>query len=308
MPCRTYPTKVFQETGEGIPKSPPPRHNSLKQMEEKAVFRKGNVVLHSPCTVGSAAFTPTEAGNKFCSQCNKTVHNLVGKTDAEIKALFAAHGGQLCGTIRVSRPVEKPAIRYIAPPQKPSYFKQLAATASLLLLAQWSMAAQPKGKAATTYVTQFDADPQSHSGADTIPHTSENTIVTAVVMNQANLPIPLDFEVFIYSNQVLVAQTTAHNGLFKCDLAGKVQPGDTVVIAIPANNGCTPDTKEKQEHGAAKMVVLLRSAQNLQLVMDYKFPILDIQMEGGMRYVEDVIETIPERPFTIFFDDLFRNF
>jgi hypothetical protein len=277
-------------------------------MEEKAAYRKGNVVLHSPCTVGSDAFTPREAGNKFCSQCNKTVHNLVGKTDAEIKALFVAHGGQLCGTMRISKPVVKPAIRYIAPLQKPSYFKQLMATASLLLLAQGAMAAQPKGKAAMTYFTPMDADPQARGGADTIPHTSENTLVTAVVMNQGNIPIPLDFEVFIYSNQVLVAQITAPHGLFKCDLAGKVQPGDTVMIVIPANSGREPGNKDVQSHGAAKMVVRLRSAQNLQLMMDYHFPKLDYEVDGGMVYEEAIFETIKQYPLPFSLDDLLDKF
>src|SRR5688572_19289071 len=106
-------------------------------------FSTGKVVLHSPCHVGKEAFTQLEGGNKFCSQCQKKVHDMTRLGEEEIKALFVANDGNVCGSIRVRVPKTRvveaedmagaaPLIRF----RKPMFLKQLAAAASFILLYQ----------------------------------------------------------------------------------------------------------------------------------------------------------------------------
>ncbi len=256
-------------------------------------YRNGNVVLHSPCHVGKEAFSPADAGNKFCSSCKKVVHNLVGKSDAEIKALFEANGGELCGTIVVRKRREKPNFHFIRPVQKPSYFRNLAATASLMLLSQWSTAANGGTKPAQEWVVPLQAPADAELTRTGDPDVRNNTLITGVIVNQDGEVVPLDFEISIYSKQVLITKIKTENGMFKCDLAGKVSPGDIVGLVIGANTGHVPETLDKSKHGATKRTLPLRNAQNLELVVHYDFPYIEYRIDGGIGYDEPPIGELP---------------
>lgn len=260
-------------------------------------YRNGNVVLHSPCHVGSDAFSPADAGNKFCSSCKKVVHNLVGKSDAEIKKLFEANGGELCGTIvvRMPRPIHR--YQYIRPVQKTSYFRNLAATASLLLLSQWSTAANGGTKPAQEWVVPLQAPADDDLTRTVDPNVRNNTLITGVILNQDGDVIPLDFEISVFCKQVLITKIKTENGMFKCDLAGKVNPGDIVGLVIGANTGHVPETFDRGKHGATKRTLPLRNAQNLELVVHYDFPYIEYRIDGGIGYdAPPMAEPIPELP------------
>lgn len=248
-------------------------------------FSTGKLVLKSPCSVGPAAFTPTGDRNKFCSQCNKVVHNLVGKSEAEIKALFAANGGEICGTMLSRKPAAQPQIRLVQPLRKANYFKHLAATASLLLLTQAPSFAASSAKAPITWITQDGNRPTDPTQPEK-PSDKTNTLITGVVMNQDSVTLPYDFQVSVYANKVLVAKVKAHYGLFKVDLRGKVAPGDVVGLVIQSNSGTDPNNHEKIEHGATQRTLPLHEAQNVTLVMQYQFP-YDNMVDGGLGWIDE---------------------
>ncbi|MCA9256869.1 MAG: hypothetical protein KDA33_14570 [Phycisphaerales bacterium] len=54
-----------------------------------------NVRIASPCDVPWSSMTGDER-TRYCGQCEKRVHNLIGMSDSEIASLFAAQGTNLC--------------------------------------------------------------------------------------------------------------------------------------------------------------------------------------------------------------------
>jgi hypothetical protein len=64
--------------------------------------------LGTPCQARWADM-PGDAQQRFCGQCQKTVHVLTGRSDAELRALAAASPGGLCG--RVAAPEAAPEPR-----------------------------------------------------------------------------------------------------------------------------------------------------------------------------------------------------
>jgi hypothetical protein len=250
-------------------------------------FPTGRAILRSPCTVRGETMDKLADGNRFCGQCNKQVYNLIGKSEAEVKALFKANGGRLCGTILVPRREAKPVIRMVMPLRKPTYFKHLAATASLLLLSQVPLHARPIAKASPSWQIPVGAEAGNREKSDEWLDGGNNTLISAVIMNQDSLVIPLDFEVLVYANKVLVTKTIAHYGLVKVELAGKVAPGATIGLVIRANSAIDPYTKVAQTHGARQVTHVLGASQNLCLTVDYEFP-MEIPDAGDMIWEGDL--------------------
>ncbi len=64
--------------------------------------------IKEPCHVDWDAMThaPGDESKRFCSQCEKHVHNLDALTQPEIDSLFEAHQGRLC--VRYTPPAAKP--------------------------------------------------------------------------------------------------------------------------------------------------------------------------------------------------------
>ncbi len=251
------------------------------------VFPSGRAVLRTPCSVSPETMDALADGNRFCSQCDKVVHNLIGKNEAEIKALFQAHGGRLCGMFLPVQNRPGPDIRLVHPLSKPAYFKHLAVAASILLLHQIPLQAASTGHPQKTSQQQMEHVIARPLAQPALPDGGGNTLVSAVITNRDSLVIPLDFEVAIYAKGVKVAQTIAHYGLLKLDLAGKVDPGTTIGLVIRANSASDPHTRKKQVHGALQMTQVLGASQNLTLPVDYQFPEMapmlgDVMWEEGM--------------------------
>lgn len=255
-------------------------------------YSTGRLVLKSPCSVGKDAFTTLEGGNKFCSQCKKVVYDLRGRSEAEIKTLIVAHGGNLCGSIAVRSPVNRPTIRLAQPLRKPAYFKHWVATASLLLLYHGAADATIRFSHPTEWTSQPLRD-ASAAVEEYLPgeEIKTNTLISAVVLNQDSMEVPLDVEVAIYARQVLVAKVIAYHGLLKMDLTGKVRPEEPIGLVIRPNTARYAGTDDKAQHGGLQRVVRLRDAQNVQLQVQYHFP--EIQVDGGVRW-EGTLPIAPE--------------
>ncbi len=264
----------------------------MRTMEDQLHFKNypsGRLVLSSPCTVGQEAFTPSGDRNKFCSQCNKVVYNLVGMNEAEIKALFAAQGGSLCGSMVIRRPRQTVAtIRLPQPLPKPGYLKHLAATASLLLLTHYSQAAISKTKPGMETVLPADGDPTGTPLSRSAKPPGKNTMVTGVILNQDSTDMDVTLDISIFSKQKLVAKTTTRNGLFEIDLEGKVLPEDVVGLVIGANNARYADTDEKLKHHSAKRTMRLRDAQNIQLVVEFDVIHVEGHLGGAVMWEETI--------------------
>lgn len=68
-----------------------------------------NLTIPQPCHEDWNQMTPQEQG-RFCAACQKCVFDLRAKSQAEIRDLYVAQGGDLCGRINVSQltPAPKP--------------------------------------------------------------------------------------------------------------------------------------------------------------------------------------------------------
>ena len=250
-------------------------------------FSSGRLVLRRSCHADRETMDALAEGNRFCHSCKKVVHNLVGMSEAEIKALFQANAGKLCGAISLPSSRIKPEIRLIAPLSKVTYWKKLAATASFLLLYQGMQTAPSSPRKSTTWIA-----PDTRNKAERIDPVdwSQNTLVSGVVLAQDSLEIGLDFQVYIYVNKALVAKSMAHGGFLRIDLGGKVKPESTIEIVIPKNSAYDPDYPEgKQTHGGFQKTLRLRDAQNLPLVVQYSRPMM---MLGDMGWEE--IDAAPQ--------------
>jgi hypothetical protein len=246
-------------------------------------FTTGKIVLHSPCHVGKEAFTQLEGGNKFCSQCQKKVHDMTRLSETEVKALFEANNGNVCGSIRVRvpkvvaelEPEVRPMIRF----RKPLFLKQWAAAASFLLLYQTSDA-KPVSKPLITW-----QDHRAPKGTDGEVTSKTNTLVTGVILNQDSMEVPLDIPVSIYANSKLVAEVTSRHGLFSYEFSGQLNPDDVIGIVIKKHQA-GKDEPEGSSYGGGKLVTRLGDAQNIKLVIQYDFPFEDIQVDGGISWDE----------------------
>jgi hypothetical protein len=255
----------------------------MKNPPHSVPYSTGKLVLHSPCHVGKEAFTQLEGGNKFCSQCQKKVHDMTRLSEEEIKALFAANGGNVCGSIRVRVPktvVEReveaaPVIRF----RKPMFLKQLAAAASFILLYQTS-SAKPVAKPLIIWT-----EPRVPDGNGGEVTTKTNTLVSGVILNQDSIEVPLDIPISIYANSKLVAKITSRNGLFSYEFDGQLKPDDVIGIVIQKHDA-RKDEPEGSSYGAGKLVTRLGDAQNIRLVIRYDFPYEDVQVDGGIGWDE----------------------
>jgi hypothetical protein len=260
----------------------------LKKMEtpkHSVEFQTGRLVLQSPCHVGKEAFSPIGDGNKFCSSCTKVVHDMTKLTEAEIKALFVANGGNVCGSIRVQSPKPAPIPVPQARFRKPTYLKQLAASAAFLLLYN-SQQAKPMTKPQIAW--QFLADV---TGNEVLPGNGEtpwktNTLVTGVVINQDSELVPLEIPVLIYHGRTLVAQVMAVNGLFSIELDGKLKPEDVIEVVIKEHQNTSKSRYTRDGYGGGKASAKLMDAQNLNIKVHYEFP--DMMIDGGMGWEEGI--------------------
>ena len=62
--------------------------------------------IATPCHENWDRMTPESQG-RFCDACQKCVVDLTAKKQSEIKQLYDAHGGDMCGRMRVAAPLPK---------------------------------------------------------------------------------------------------------------------------------------------------------------------------------------------------------
>lgn len=255
--------------------------------------------IDQPCAVSRDTMAVVGERDRYCQQCNKVVHNLVGKSDAELRSLFAANGGRLCGSILVRKPLPLPEIRLAKSLVKTSFFKHWAATASLLLLTQTAAHVSAQTQARVEWHDQGHADTNGADGQ--VEAGRSYTLITGVVVNQHSEPVPLDFEIEIYANRVRVASVIAYHGLFKCELEGKVSPDAIVGLIIRKNTATDPENGDLSEHGTGQMTVRLREAQNLNLRVHYDFrqqSIIEMGDIMGPEFDAGEIDALEKPPLT----------
>lgn len=262
--------------------------NLMKNPPHSQQFSTGRLVLSSPCHIGAEAMTALNDGNRFCRDCKKVVHQLDGKSETEIKALFAANGGNICGSMRFSQPRQRQEIQLAAPTRRAAYWKQLAATASLLLLYQGMMAAPRAAQQGLEWVVPAFAPAQQ-------PRVGDNTILSAVIQNEEGVELPFDFAVEIFADGVLLRRTVAEHGLLKVDFEGLLAPEANIVIVVLADSATDPLAPiAKMPHGGMQQEVRLADAQNLVLKVRYDFPTIEtVTFNGGMTWEPEERKIIP---------------
>ena len=249
-------------------------------------YRTGRLVLNSPCTVGQDAFTP-QGKNKFCSQCQKLVHDMSALNEDEIKALFQANGGNVCGSIKVQRPKFAPPSIQQVKQHKSLFFKKFAAAASFILLCHFGQAksAIPTGKPEISWQALAKLDEGGLITNGTVDPTHTNTLISGTIINQDSQLVPLEIPVSIFANGKLVRIVKSENGMFTCDLGGKLKPTDVIDIVVRKTANTAKGHFENNGHGAGKATTRLADSQNLVLQIDYDFP--DYPIDGGLGWIDD---------------------
>jgi hypothetical protein len=241
----------------------------METSQHKVQLTTGSLVLKSPCHVGPEAFTPSAEGNKFCRECKKVVYDMTKLSEIEIKALFAANQGKVCGSILLPSGPKELEYFQESTHRKPLYWKQLAAAASFVLLTQ-SVHTKPISKPSIAWqvLDAFKLDASEFSGVD--PHKT-NTLVTGIIMNQDSQLVPLDLPVLIYSGKVLIAEVKTSHGLFKVDLGNKLKPDAIIEIVVKGRKN-DANAVYLETYGAGKTVTRLGDAQNVIVKVEYHFP------------------------------------
>lgn len=249
-------------------------------------YRTGRLTLNSPCTVGQEAFTP-QGQNKFCSQCQKVVHDMSAMTEDEIKALFKSSGGSVCGTILVQRPKFAPPSIQQVKQHKVLFFRKFAAAASFILLCHFGQAKShtPTGKPEISWQTLAKLDEGGLVSNGTVDPTHSNTLVSGTIVNQDSQLVPVEIPVSIFANYKLVRVVKSENGMFTCDLAGKIKPTDVIDLVIRKSENTAKGHFENNGHGAGKVTTRLADSQNLVLKIQYDFP--DYPIDGGLGWTDD---------------------
>lgn len=224
-----------------------------------APIRCGAIAIPKPCAVPWDEMDTAAGGNRFCQQCQKVVHDFSQMTEREIVALIKQSGGTACGSFRMD--VNGDPIVLAPQPAKPILFRNIAATASLLLLQQTAVQAH-HSLAPSSHLPEFIADDPGKG--KTVPKT--NTMVTCVVTNGHEEKIPDDVEVRIYRDEELLMKVKTRNGLLSVDLAGKVAPTEEITVVIWRDN-----SKPEYSHEGKKVRTLLADAQNLKVKLVYTF-------------------------------------
>jgi hypothetical protein len=277
------------------PHSPHLLDKAQKHMDNRPhtiPYSTGKLTLHSPCSVGKEAFTALEGGNKFCSQCQKVVHDMTQLSEAEIKALFIANAGKVCGSIRVQpKPVEE-----VLPPRVPvrkvRFLKHFAAAASIFFLYH-----SPQLKAAPKALTSLQAtDPEKANGGNETNDApwKTNTLVTGVIINQDSELVPLSIPIQIFANKKLIAETTSSHGLFSIDLKDKLAPDAVIELIVKEKKEGDGEIQFYGTYGGGKAYSRLGDAQNLNIKITYHFPRM---IEGGLGWEDkwDINEIVPEK-------------
>jgi hypothetical protein len=255
-------------------------------------FSTGKLTLHSPCSVGKEAFTAVEGGNKFCSQCQKVVHDMTKLTEEEIKALFIANAGKVCGTIRVQPQPVAEVLPPRVPVRKVRFLKHFAAAASIFFLYH-----SPQLKAAPKALTSLNAiDPEKGTSGGTESNDTPwktNTLVTGVVINQDSELVPLDIPILVYANKKLIAETQSSHGLFTIDLKDKLKPDDVIELVVKPKKEDGTISRWGDSWGGGKATSRLGDAQNLNIKVEYHFPMM---IEGGLGWEESngIDEMVPK--------------
>lgn len=274
------------------------KRKRMKHLQVQKKIGDQSYRLASPCDENREGMDLLADGDRFCHRCSKVVHNLDGKTSEEVQALFAAHGGRLCGAFTVRRLVAKPHVRLAIPPSiqanlvhKRRYFKQLAAMASFFLLAEGFLGASNPPISSQAWVMpaaeaggQDSLSSSSHGEVD----WSQNTIVSCIFTYEDSTEIGLNLEVSIFSRGVLITKTVAQSGFLKVDLAGKVKPEAMIGIVVGSNVAYGPEAHEEvYQHKGIQRVVRLRDAQNLVIPMEFETIMVEEMTYGGAM-VEEV--------------------
>lgn len=101
---------------------------------------EGKFIIQEPCHEDWTAMTPNEQG-RFCAACQKCVIDLTNKQPAEIKEIYQANDGDVCGRMSVSQFVSTPQRSTDNSPFTSQVLKKLQVFA-LALLATFSFGYQ----------------------------------------------------------------------------------------------------------------------------------------------------------------------
>jgi hypothetical protein len=222
-------------------------------------IRYRDIVIPKPCEVPWEQMEVASGGNRFCQQCQTVVHDFSKMTEREIIALIQRSGGTACGSFRMD--VNGEPIVLSPKPSKPVFLRNIAATASLLLLQQ--TAAQAHQLLAPTAVESVLLSGNPGKGKNE-PKT--NTLVTCVVTNGQDEEIPDDIEVRIFKGEEMLMKVKTRNGLLSLDLAGKVLPEEQISIMIWGDN-----SRPQYSFKGKTINTLLGDAQNLKVRLVYTY-------------------------------------
>jgi hypothetical protein len=260
----------------------------MKTPKHKVEFTTGRMVLNSPCHVGNEAFTPTAAGNRFCSTCKKVVYDMSKLSEIETKALFQANEGKVCGSFPVQIPRPEPQYSPASQVRKALYIKQLAAAASIFLLYQTAQS-KPISKPSIAWQTLANITGDDSLRGNLDPRQT-NTLVTGVILNQDSELVSIEIPVLIYSGKTLVAQVKTTNGMFRVDLGDKLHP-DAVLEIVVRERKSTTKSVYAEAYGPGKAITRLGDAQNVVVQVEYHFPRM-LMGDIGWEEIESTDESL----------------
>lgn len=215
-----------------------------------------------PCPVAWESMVVCGDRQRFCGECNQVVHDLAGRSPIEIKRLFEAHGGELCGSFALDdagyailgKEARRPVVRYL---------KHWAAAATLFLICQTPHATLPTLKAPTE-LPFATADRAAGTELGTQPIIPNNTLITGLIKDQHHNDLRTDFHVVVFKNGTKIAEGTAINGLFMFDLRHLAAPEDIVTVTVKAKE-ILHLRRPAEKYAEVSLTTMLATAQNLHI-------------------------------------------
>jgi hypothetical protein len=218
------------------------------------MHKKHPKIAIQPCPLDWYAMEQRDDGHRFCSQCNKVVHDMSGLAEEAVIAFLDNHPGA-CGNFyaeeidALPRPVQ-PELKSVR--QRIVWKKAVAAAAVLALL----------GGTVPAKAVHLDV-PANNGQSDRLRDSGEpqpNTLLTGVVIDQFEHAVKGKIRMVITQDGNYIEDwLVVENGLFHIDLAGRVDTEKKFTVTI-----VDQDIKHGKLTGLRK-TVRLQDAQNLNL-------------------------------------------
>jgi hypothetical protein len=179
--------------------------------------------IPEPCTENWAQMTPCEKG-RFCSNCQKTVVDFTGYTNAELAAFFSGRETEsICGRFYVHQ-IENKVFSYTAPVKRT--YRTLAMAASVAALTVLSFTAD-----AQEATREVPVIPPMTVGVNALTsETSTSTFMIEGVVKDESGELLLSATVKIYSNNKLIgAASTDLDGYYNISPL-QLKGSDTIQI------------------------------------------------------------------------------